>query len=479
MVTKKKPRLLLINPWIFDFSAYDLWSKPLGLLYIASYLRKIGYEIDYIDCLDKNNPFFLKKIKGLKVKTGKYGSGHFYREKVKKPALLEFIPRFYARYGLSEDVFLSALGGIEKPDAILITSLMTYWYLGPQRVVELVRNFFRGVPVILGGIYSTLLNEHAKTHVKPDYIITGPGELQVAQLLCQILPGAPEDPFPPQNLDDFPAPAFDLYSKLDYLIVMTSRGCPYHCTFCATEQISGGYVQRNPAHVVEEILKGTKKYAVKNVAFYDDALFLNKKNRIIPILQALIQSKTRLNFHTPNGVHTCEISSDLAELLFANSFKTIRLSFESVSPERREDMKDKVTPDDLEIAVKNLEQAGFQRNMLAAYVIFGLPNQPLEEVYESILFVNSLGIKVSLASFSPIPGTVDYERAIAQGLLPRNPDPLITNNSIYPLYPRKEDYIRFNSVRQFVQVLNEGIDRGVRLTHPIELKKALKNFLKG
>jgi hypothetical protein len=45
--------LLLINPWIYDFTAYDLWSKPLGLLYLAAFLRQQGFKISYIDCLDK------------------------------------------------------------------------------------------------------------------------------------------------------------------------------------------------------------------------------------------------------------------------------------------------------------------------------------------------------------------------------------------------------------------------------------------
>jgi hypothetical protein len=45
------PNIILINPWIYDFAAYDLWSKPLGLLYIASYLKKLGFNVQLIDCL--------------------------------------------------------------------------------------------------------------------------------------------------------------------------------------------------------------------------------------------------------------------------------------------------------------------------------------------------------------------------------------------------------------------------------------------
>ncbi len=48
--------ILLINPWIYDFSAYDLWYKPLGLLSLASLLRIHGVHITFIDCLDSDDP---------------------------------------------------------------------------------------------------------------------------------------------------------------------------------------------------------------------------------------------------------------------------------------------------------------------------------------------------------------------------------------------------------------------------------------
>jgi hypothetical protein len=48
-----KPRALLINPWIYDFSAYNLWYRPLGLLYIASLLRTNGVDVSFIDCLEE------------------------------------------------------------------------------------------------------------------------------------------------------------------------------------------------------------------------------------------------------------------------------------------------------------------------------------------------------------------------------------------------------------------------------------------
>jgi len=164
--------LLLINPWIYDFAAYDLWSKPLGLLYIASFLRKFNFNISYIDCMDKYDF-------GWQPKVRRFGQGNFYRTEIEKPDILKHIPRKYCRYGIPEKSFKERLSALPVPDAILLTSIMTYWYLGPKRAVELVREIYPGIPVIMGGIYATLMPEHAMRTVKPDHIITGPGEIML------------------------------------------------------------------------------------------------------------------------------------------------------------------------------------------------------------------------------------------------------------------------------------------------------------
>ncbi len=92
---KKKPRLLLINPWIYDFTAYDFWSKPLGLLYIASLLRKIGYQIDYIDCMDRYDKELLKIQNRISPENNQDGTGPFIKTNIPKLAILQHIPRNY------------------------------------------------------------------------------------------------------------------------------------------------------------------------------------------------------------------------------------------------------------------------------------------------------------------------------------------------------------------------------------------------
>ncbi|MEE8540970.1 MAG: B12-binding domain-containing radical SAM protein, partial [Desulfobacterales bacterium] len=92
------PHILLINPWIHDFAAYDFWAKPLGLLMLAGILRSHGFNISYIDCLDRFHPSETRTAVG-----GKQGRGPYLKTRIPKPKRLEDIPRNYSRYGIRPD----------------------------------------------------------------------------------------------------------------------------------------------------------------------------------------------------------------------------------------------------------------------------------------------------------------------------------------------------------------------------------------
>ncbi len=414
-------------------------------MYLASYLRNQGFNIELIDCL------------AAKSRTRKYGTGSFPREAVDKPEILRHIPRKFARYGIGENDFNQRLDQVKTPDAILVTSIMTYWYPGPQRVVELVKQKFPDVPVILGGIYASLLPAHAKKVIKPDYIITGPGEQKALALLGEIF-GMPESlPERPDDLDSYPYPALDLIrDHLDYLVVLTARGCPYNCSFCAQKLISMPFKQRNPDAVVEEIVHHYHKFKLRDLAFYDDALFINRDKHIKVILEKLIQKKLPLRLHSPNGLFANQIDPDLAELMYRANFKTVRLSFETSNENRRRDMSNKISNQGMIDAVNALIGAGFERRKLEAYVIMGLPDQGIDEILASAIFVNKLGLMIRLASFSPIPGTVDFDRAVQNGQIPQDIDPLLTNKTIFPLHGGLHSYEIFRKIRVFAQMLNNA-----------------------
>lgn len=140
---------LLINPWPYDFAAFDLWAKPLGLLYLASLIRKSGYRVHLIDCTDRAHP----RIKNRYFKSQHYGTGHYYSEEIPKPKALEWVPRRYKRYGIPREEIIKEFQTLPyKPVAILITSRMTYWYPGVIEMIWLCREHFQNTPVVLGGL---------------------------------------------------------------------------------------------------------------------------------------------------------------------------------------------------------------------------------------------------------------------------------------------------------------------------------------
>ena len=303
--------------------------------------------------------------------------------------------------------------------------------------------------------------EHAKKVVNPDYLVKGPGEIQVLNLLSSIFNIKIESSQLPKSINDYPFPAFDLLSTIDYLVIMTSRGCPYNCSFCAQKLISMPFTQRTPDNVIEEFGAHYRKFNKRDFAFYDDALFVKRETHFKTILEKLIQKKWPIRLHSPNGLFAKYIDREMAELMYKGSFKTVRLSFETSNENRRNDMQSKVTNSDIIAAVENLVKAGFKAKDLESYVLMGLPGQEVEEIIASIIFVHKLGVQVSLASFSPIPGTVEYERAVKSRLINKDIDPLLTNKTIFPLNNSRFDYQMYRKIRMFSHILNYSLQRGL------------------
>lgn len=455
----KRNSILLVNPWIYDFAAFDLWIKPLGLLYIDALLRRNGYRTHLIDCLDRFHPGLLQ-LQGKNLpKMKRYGIGPFYKEALEKPGVYASIKRKYGRYGMTEELFRRDLESVPRPDVVLVTSGMTYWYPGPFRVIQLVREQFPGVPVILGGIYATLCQEHATTYSGADVVVTGEGEVEALQRVDEMT-GNHSMYWPdPDDLDSYPWPRYDSYRRLDWMPLLTSRGCPYRCTYCASYQLCRTFRQRHPLKVWEEIEYAYHKMHVKSFVFYDDALLVNASRHIHPLLDEVIKANLSCTFHTPNGIAPRAIDRELAGHLFRSGFKTVRLSFETASVQRQLEIGSKVTNDDLASAIDHLKTAGYQGKELDVYVMAGLPGQPYEEMVESVTFVARLGAKARLAFYSPIPGTTEWEKAIRMYDLDPRTDPLLHNNTIHPFHQSPSAEGSLEQVQALAKALNTAIDQ--------------------
>ena len=453
--TMQNGNILLINPWIYDFAAYDMWTEPLGLLYVASLLREHGYQIDLINCLDRHHPDLLKQQNREQARSDQFGCGKFHKEIIETPAPLEDVHRRYGRYGLPLHIFQKELTAVQRPDAILVTSSMTYWYPGVFAVIREAKERFPGVPIILGGVYATLCYDHAVEKSGADYVIRGEGEIQALELVEQLMGRDPASIRSlPQDIDDYPYPAHNLLTSRESLAVLTSRGCPVGCTYCASKLVAGAFRQRDPLKVVDEIEFYQDEFGTRNFVFFDDALLVNRKRHATVILEEVIARKLDCYFHTPNALHARWIDRSMARLMFEAGFKTIRLGLETSNEERQRSTGNKITSGEFREAVENLKAAGYDGKDIGVYVLMGLPGQPLEEMFESVRFVHDCGAVTKLAIYSPIPGTEEWEKAVAEHGVHPDADPLLHNNSIYPVRPGGMTIDDFQRVKAFALECN-------------------------
>jgi hypothetical protein len=385
-----KPKILLLNPPIYDFAAYDFWMKPYGLLSIAGYLRGKA-EFIFFDYLDRLHPFMAGQ---KELQSDEWGRGRFYCERIASPPCLVQIPRHFRRFGLPRKMFQHFLKKEQPCDFVFIQTMMTYWYQGIAEVMEDVCKFWPKTKIILGGNYVTLCSSHAQK-LGADLSVQN-ADLQPLWEYLNITP-------------DLKQPAlWEAYEKLNVAVLKLSDGCPFECTYCLVPKVYGKFKPRSMQRSLDE-LELIIKLGAKNIAFYDDALLFDTQNVLVPFLSEVLNRNINVNFHSPNAINARFVTKEIAELMIPAGFKTFYLGFESISQKWQKQTGSKVFSEEFAEAVTVLKSAGANPNDITAYQILGHPKTDIADLEESMRFVNSLGIRGMLADFSPIPGTPDGE----------------------------------------------------------------------
>lgn len=430
-------KILLVNPWIYDFAAYDFWIKPMGLLYLGGLVRANGHHVSYIDCLDPHCPEMMHKYQKA-PRRHPYGHGRFFRTVIEKPAALKMVPRNYCRYGIDPDIFRGRLLNHPDTDLVLMTSMMTYWYPGVFDAVKIIRGTLPGIPIVLGGKYASLCPDHALAFSGADYVISGRGEKQVLQLLEKLF--GEKTIFNPDedDLDALPYPAYDLIGSIDQVPITTSLGCPYRCSYCVSHIMQSRFLRRDPIKVADEIEYWQRNFGVTDFSFYDDALLVDAPKMIIPLLAEIKKRGLVCRFHCPNGLHLREIDDHLSELLYESGFKTIRFGFETADFHLQKETGGKVKNEELRRAVLQLKNAGYKTDDIGVYLLCGIPGQKTADVVQTIEFVAECGAKPVLAEYSPIPWSKMWPEAVACSPFDIRHEPLYHNNSL--LSCRNDDF---------------------------------------
>lgn len=416
-------RVLLVNPWIYDFAAYDLWSKPLGLIRLASHLKDLGVEVALVDCLDRFHPL----MHPYPTRGTPYGDGHYHTQVVEKPSCFGDIPRKFKRYGMPLPVFHGILDGLENPDLILVGSGLTYWYRGVFLAIRLLKERFGSVPVLLGGIYATLCFEHAKKFSRADRVFkenTLRGLLKaVGEMTGRRFMDVQND----LSNGKLNVWAYSLYPKLEYVTLRTSNGCPFRCTYCGWHLMDSRLMQVKPKEVVETLAAFFGRRGVRNFAFYDDALLYNAQDHFVRIFKAVLEIGLQCNFHTPNGLHCRFITRDVAKLMKDAGFVRPRLGLERVDAPAQRRSGGKVNRRDFQNALECLKEAGYAPSEIQVNLLVGLPGQRFRDVERGIGFLENSRVRIRLEEYSPVPYTEDFDKSN----LSLQDDPLLHNNTAF------------------------------------------------
>lgn len=339
-------------------------TPPLGIGYLASSLKKHGIKVKIIDALKEN---------------------------LNHQAVLERVINF-------------------KADAVGITCLTAFY----DEVVSLSKAVKeKNLRVIIGGVHPTFLPYQTLVDSQADYVVCGEGEIAFVKLAkmkfvnrniqgvyCRkdLEKGKPVIKAETiTNLNDLPFPDWRQLDPTTYPkaphgavakgfpigVIMTTRGCPYQCTFCASRRFYDSKIRyRTPENVVKEIKFLIKNFGIKEVHFEDDNLTL-KREHIEKICQLIIKNNLKISWACPNGIRADRVDEKLIKLMKKSGCYFFAFGVESANPRILENIKKLETINVVKRSIEAAHKVGIE---CQGFFIFGLPGETAKTIRESINF---------------------------------------------------------------------------------------------
>jgi len=405
-------KILLIQPPAFALKDKSDMNPnaPLGIAYIGSVLEAAGYEVMILDAF----------VEGLENE----------------------IPVDNERVliGLTPAEIAQRIRDY-SPDVVGVSSLFTIQRRNSHKVCEVAKSVSQNIIVVMGGPHPTAEPEMVLEDRNVDYVVLGEGEETMPELLNRL--NAKKDisdidglclrcngkvvvnkknrfiedldsiPFPARHL--LPMEKYFRFKKSHgvnrlspYASIVTSRGCPFGCTFCSTHTVWGRrYRFRSARNVLEEIKYLVKNYGIKELLFEDDNLTLNG-NRALEIFQGMIDENLGLIWRTPNGVAVSTLDNKLLDKMKESGCYQLGFAIESGNQRVLDNIiKKPLNLDEIPKLVRHSHRIGID---VILFLVVGMPGETIEDMKETFRFSRRLGIydnqHISIAT--PYPGSELY-----------------------------------------------------------------------
>jgi len=398
-------RVLIIVPRYVPYKVKAYYEFPLGLAYISASLKRAGHEVDVLN---------LNHYEGSP------------RELIQK----KFSEQNY-RYAMS--------GGLSAH------------YKQLKGIVENVRGVSKNAIVVLGGGVMSSTPELMYIHLNPDYMVLGEGEITIVELLSEIESGGKNlksvkgigfrntdgelvitrsresiddlDSLPWPDLEAFEfetylkcqGPNDNLYQYIHdeprFYPIISSRGCPYNCTFCY-HPLGRKYRSRSVEDFLKEAETVVDKYGVNNLAIFDELLSA-KRDRLLALCKGLKKLSHKVRWMCQLRVDS--IDQGLLHIMRDSGCFMISYGFESASDTVLSSMKKYITVKQIEEALKMTRKA---RVGIQGYFIFGDTAETYETAKETLDFwYRYQDYHITMGYIRPYPGSELWKREVQNGHL--------------------------------------------------------------
>ena len=421
-------KVLLINPpqTFYPGSEPPAGNLPLGLLYIAAVLEKAGYNVEILDAFMSDSVF--RKI-GDTINVGMpYGQ---IKEEIKK----------------------------RKPDIVGIANPFTCQVANAIKVGNIVKEINPHILTVVGGPHVTAVPvEFLQEAKNVDIAVIGEGEYTMLDVVsfCEghkkinevqgiayrkdesIALNSPR-PFI-KNLDELPYPAYHLVDMEQYLnpkkieyrsfrdraiSMITSRGCPFNCSFCSVHLHMGKMYRAHSAkYVIDHIAHMVKKYQVRNILFEDDNLTFDLK-RFEAICDKIIEQNIKLGWETPNGIRADYLTLNLLKKMKKSGCQSVFFGIESGDQFVLDHIIDKsLKLKNVMNVAKMCKDIGLKTG---GFYIIGFPGEKKENMLKTVELALRLkrefDVGMHLFIATPSCGTRLYEECKKKGYIQENLTP--------------------------------------------------------
>ncbi|GAA2707393.1 B12-binding domain-containing radical SAM protein [Micromonospora olivasterospora] len=423
-------RVLLIKPPIRACMIEIGRHMPIGLAYLAAQLRNSGMEVDIFDSLAFSEDNHV-------VPPSQYTD--IDRAKVAAHPRWDHLVHWGADWARVEQVLRRGY------DVVGVSCMFTPYYEPAYELGRLAKQILPQARVILGGQHPTVAHPHALAEEAFDALVLGEAEANVVEIVEALaagrsLRGMPgltfrcgtglcDCPRPSgvhlqpraeflQDLDGLALPAVDLLDMGSYdetATLITSRGCPFSCSFCTVHATVGKkFRARAPENVVDEIEHYVTEHGIRRF-FIEDDNFTFDIARVHEICRAITRRGLDVELHLPNGMTVVKLDKPLVDDMAAAGFQSLFLGLETTDVKRLRQIRKGFT---------SLEKVNAGAGLftdhgitVGASLIVGLLGQTPAEVARDSINLMLAGIRFWTNPFYPIPGSPDFQQCLANGLI--------------------------------------------------------------